>query len=153
MFKVLVLTGTGGFDQLVETIDTFAKDNLYEFHFQIGLGTYIPKNDQYVTMLDNVVSYASGFDYIISHAGVGIVFELLTNGISPIVVPNVQRTDHHQLELAEFLKSNSITEVVFDLALLESCLVNSFDKGGLGNQVSNLQAHKFNKKLALGFIY
>ena len=62
---------------------------------------------------ENLETMIREVDLVITHAGAGNVFELLEIGSKPfIVVPNTQRSDKHQTELAWFLKNKDLCPVV-----------------------------------------
>ncbi len=50
------------------------------------------------------------YDLIITHAGAGTVFFLLTCNLPFIAIPNLERRDPHQLELYNWLKKNKYSQ-------------------------------------------
>lgn len=104
LHKVLITVGTTPFDKLIEYFDCSIKD--FAFTFQISSGTYIPKNGNWSRSINNFESLVDEFDLIVTHAGAGSVYSFLERGKRMIIVPNTQRNDKHQLELANYIRSN-----------------------------------------------
>src|SRR5690606_1903962 len=59
--------------------------------------------------------YVQWADVIVTHAGAGSVYSMLEAGKDIIVVPNIQRVDKHQLEIAEYVDSNRFGLVCYDV--------------------------------------
>jgi beta-1,4-N-acetylglucosaminyltransferase len=103
--KIFVTVGTTKFDTLVEFLDKNL-DNSYEVLFQISDGDYIPKNFPYIIYSDDINSLYNEYDYIITHAGAGTIYKLLDLNKKFIVVPNLDRIDQHQTDIANFIDIN-----------------------------------------------
>jgi len=113
MTNVFVTIGTTPFDGLMYDIDM----RIAPFHsvkFQIADGKYRPKNGIYKSYFDELEEEQGAADLIICHAGAGTVFPLLEANKRLLVVPNLFRRDHHQVELADYLERNHFSEVVWD---------------------------------------
>lgn len=106
MINILVTVGTHRFDDLIIALDKYY-DPLVNFHFQIGNGGYIPVNYSYERFNDDFPMLLSKFEYVITHAGAGTVYNLLELGKKIIIVPNTQRVDLHQLEISEYVQANN----------------------------------------------
>jgi beta-1,4-N-acetylglucosaminyltransferase len=119
MMKVLVTVGTYKFDDLIKKIDEIAVDKKFEFICQIGQGEYIPKNCESFSFSNNFAEKINESDLIITHAGAGTVYSLLENKKNLIVVPNINRVDKHQLEIAQFVHINKYCLSCFDLNDIE----------------------------------
>lgn len=117
--KVLVTAGTTGFDALIEAVDRLGRKDVV---FQIGPGTYIPQSGQHFRFRHNLQAEAKDYELIVSHAGAGTVYAALESGWNLIVVPNLQRHDKHQRELAAYLEQNHLSRVCWDLAALGACI-------------------------------
>lgn len=109
--KVLATVGTGRFDAMVSTLDKQHDPGLLIQHGaspapQVNAGvSYIPALDD---RLDE-------FDLVITHAGAGTVYAMLERGRPFCVVPNLDRTDNHQSEIANYLRREGLAPVL-DLA-------------------------------------
>jgi beta-1,4-N-acetylglucosaminyltransferase len=106
MIKVLVTVGTYKFDELIKKIDEIASEKEFEFVCQIGQGKYIPKNCESFSFSTSFAGKVNDSELIITHAGAGTIYSLLENKKNLIVVPNVNRVDKHQLEIAKYVSDN-----------------------------------------------
>lgn len=77
------------------------------------------------------ISFISDFDekindyeLIVTHAGAGSVYGLLEKGKSLIVVPNLERDDKHQTEIAKFVEKNMYAMVCWDISKLSDLIKN-----------------------------
>lgn len=110
--RILVITGTTGFDSLVKTIDKETSiDNDYDITFQIGEGIYRPVNKKFFNFDKNLNNRLDDYDFFITHAGAGTIFGLLENKRKVLVVPNTERADKHQIELAHYVKTHGLCAV------------------------------------------
>ncbi len=103
--KIFITVGTTKFDSLIEFLDNNL-DISYDVLFQISNGTYLPKNFNYILYSDDINSLYDEYDYIITHAGSGTIYKLLELGKKFITVPNLERVDHHQKDIADFMHKN-----------------------------------------------
>ena len=103
--KIFVTVGTTKFDALVEFLDQNL-DKSYEVLFQISDGKYIPKNFEYIIYSDDINSLYQKYDYVITHAGAGTIYKLLDLKKKFKVVPNLDRIDQHQTDIADFVDAN-----------------------------------------------
>lgn len=113
--KYLITVGTTSFDPLVEYLDLNLDPSRVEVVFQIANGSYVPKNFNSFPFIDSILSKYDDF-IVVTHAGAGTVFKLLETERKFIAIPNLSRKDHHQLELANFLKKYNYAEVCFNYA-------------------------------------
>jgi beta-1,4-N-acetylglucosaminyltransferase len=104
--KIFITVGTTKFDSLIEFLDNNL-DKSYDVLFQIANGTYIPKNFKHIIYSDDIDSLYKEYDYIITHAGAGTIYKLLELRKRFITVPNLERIDHHQKDIADFVHRNS----------------------------------------------
>ena len=102
--KIFVTVGTTKFDGLIEYIDNNFDSKKYEVFFQIADGKYIPKNFPYVRFVSNIKNFFLKCDIVITHAGAGSIYELLELNKKIIIVPNLERKDKHQLDIALFME-------------------------------------------------
>lgn len=113
--NILVTVGSGCFDSLIMECDKILINYNCNVLFQIGDGKYKPINFQYNEYIDNLSQQYENFDLVITHCGAGTVYKCLDLGIRFISVPNIERKDRHQLELAKFLFLNNLSPVCFNL--------------------------------------
>ncbi|MGJ8485839.1 PssE/Cps14G family polysaccharide biosynthesis glycosyltransferase [Pseudoalteromonas sp. SYSU M81236] len=119
--KVLVTVGSSSFDSLIRAVDQAAtKLAAFSFTFQTGTGEYKPKNGSYFAHSNEFSSVLVDADVVITHAGAGTVFELLELNKKIIVVPNFDRIDKHQSDLALYIERNNYALVCHDVNLIEN---------------------------------
>jgi beta-1,4-N-acetylglucosaminyltransferase len=104
--KIFVTVGTTSFDPLIKFIDEKFHKKGYEIIFQISEGKYIPKNFEYFKFSENIDFYYKDCDAVITHAGAGSVYRLLELKKKIIIIPNLERVDKHQIEIAEYMQEN-----------------------------------------------
>jgi len=122
MIKVFVTVGTTEFDSLIKYIDENFINSGYEIKMQIADGNYIPKNFFYFRFDENIERFYKESDVIITHAGAGTIYRLLELGRRFIIVPNLERKDKHQLDIANFMKINNYAKVVINFSEMESAI-------------------------------
>ncbi|WP_042846703.1 PssE/Cps14G family polysaccharide biosynthesis glycosyltransferase [Providencia rettgeri] len=118
--KILVTVGTTNFDRLIKAIDNIAlyrKD--LEFIFQIADGKYNPLNGFSFEFSKNIYEYYHSSDLVISHAGAGSIYSLLEIQKKTIIVPNLDRKDNHQIDIAKFIEQNKFAIVNWNLSSIE----------------------------------
>lgn len=114
--RILVITGTTGFDSLVRYIDEDRDLELqYEFVLQTGDGSYQPQYKRYFTFDKHLKASLDQYDFFITHAGAGSIFMLLEQQKRVLVVPNTERADKHQIELAQYVQAQRLCAVCFDV--------------------------------------
>jgi len=104
--KIFVTVGTTQFDALIEYLDSHLPKD-YEVLFQIANGEYKPKNFKFITYTDKIDALYQEYDYIITHAGAGTIYKLLDLHKKMIVVPNLDRIDKHQIDIANYMEKNN----------------------------------------------
>ena len=119
--KTLVTVGSSSFDSLIRAVDQAAtKLKAFSFTFQIGTGEYKPQNGNSFARSNEFSSVLADADIVITHAGAGTVFELLELNKKMIVVPNFDRVDKHQSDLALYIERNNYALVCHDVNHIES---------------------------------
>ena len=117
--QILITVGTTKFEKLIKSID---EESFYHFFdnqkfdrmiIQKGYGEYIPDKFKNLklenlkvevhNLLNNFENVINESEYVISHAGAGIILESLKNKKKVFVVVNDTLMDNHQIELAEAL--------------------------------------------------
>jgi beta-1,4-N-acetylglucosaminyltransferase len=135
--KIFVTVGTTKFDSLIEYIDQNKEFDDLNIECQIANGKYIPKNHLYFKFCENsaIIRKYESADLIISHAGAGTIYKLLEMRKRIIIVPNLDRVDKHQLDLAQYMDKNKYALVSYKLDKLFSLIIiskntvlNSFEK-------------------------
>lgn len=128
MKQILVTVGTTKFEDLIRNVDTeefykFLDDNNFtKLIVQKGRGEYTIKNHTNCTfknliveqyeLMPNFENVIKSCDYVISHAGAGIILESLKNKKHLIVVVNTTLMDNHQVELAEALEADNYVHYI-----------------------------------------
>lgn len=103
MPRALVTTGTTRFLGLLEAVDTIALEREdWNFRFQTGPSEFKPRGGERFEFSSSIEDEYRAADLVISHAGAGTLFTLAREGIPAITVPNLERADHHQTELAQY---------------------------------------------------
>ncbi|MCA0976702.1 hypothetical protein LCL99_19720 [Halomonas denitrificans] len=74
----------------------------------------------------DVVEQYSWADLVVTHAGAGSVYKCLEMRKKIIVVPNFERADRHQNELAQYVHDNNYGAVLWGVDNLESVVDNIF---------------------------
>lgn len=111
MNNILVMVGTTRFDGLLNFFDVYS--SWANVTLQVGDSGYVAKHAEVITYVDNIEELIDSSDYVVSHAGAGNVYNLLEKGTKFLVVPNTERFDQHQAELAEYLKGNNLCPVLY----------------------------------------
>lgn len=112
--NILVTVGTTRFDGLMAYLDTHFRDSAHRFTMQIADGTYRPVHFPWFSFTDEIERYYRESDIVITHGGAGSVYRLLELGKRTIVVPNLERNDRHQLDLATYMAERDHVQMVLD---------------------------------------
>ena len=124
--KIFVTVGTTSFDPLVETIDKgpHATDSL----IQIADGEYKPTEAKWFVFKADIQKYIDEADIVVCHAGCASVFQMLESGIVPLVVPNTNRRDKHQLEIARWVERKRYGVVAMSPKMINDALSGYMNK-------------------------
>jgi len=122
MIRIFVTVGTTKFDSLIKYIDENFINSAYEIKMQIADGSYVPKNFFYFRFDENIERFYKESDVIITHAGAGTIYRLLELEKKFIIVPNLERKDKHQLDIANFMKNNDYAKVVMNFNEIEPAI-------------------------------
>tara|TARA_R110000787_G_scaffold147907_1_gene261789 strand:- start:154 stop:606 length:453 start_codon:yes stop_codon:yes gene_type:complete len=124
--KILVTVGTSSFERLIKAVDKQIPANKYQLTCQISDGKYQPINHKFFHFSDKFPSLIADADIVITHGGAGTIFQLLELQKKIIVVPNLDRIDKHQTDLASFVSDNhyaivcnNLDQLAYDL---EQCI-------------------------------
>lgn len=104
--KILITVGTTPFDNLIKVADEQLSQS-HELVFQISEGGYKPKSGQSFKFTDDIEQCYLDADLIISHGGAGTIYRVLELDKKLIIVPNLDRIDHHQLDICDFMQKNN----------------------------------------------
>jgi UDP-N-acetylglucosamine transferase subunit ALG13 len=133
------------FDRLIQAIDQWIVDSSIEEKViaQIGVGTYQPKNCEFVSFL-TPTEYRETFRearIVVSHAGMGSIITALELLKPIIIMPKraalgEQRNDHQLATVRRFRRSSQImvadTEVELPEVLNRVLHANASEIGGIG---------------------
>ena len=114
--NLLITAGTGGFDSLMQAADKHWHNNTDEVFCQIGQGSYQPKHHPFTVFCHDFAARCETADVVVTHAGAATVFELLELRKPLVVVPNLERVDKHQADLAEFIERGNYAVVCRELS-------------------------------------
>ena len=119
--KVLVTVGTTRFDSLISAVEHSLILNQHEVLVQCAEGL---QSERYncTKFIENIDEAYCSADLVITHAGAGSVFRLLECEANILVVPNLERQDDHQNELARFVDENQYGLVCYDVEQLDTVL-------------------------------
>ena len=114
--------GTSSFDTLFKAVSDskFCAEN--ELTCQIGAGSYRPMNGRVLRYTNNFKMMLDTADLVVSHAGIGTVFESLKMDKKLVVVANMERVDKHQQELSRYLKEHGLAVVLTKVEELDAAL-------------------------------
>lgn len=113
--RIFVTVGTTRFDSLIKAIDEKLSGLEHEVTFQISDGIYKPKNFKYFNFTEDIKNYFLESDIVITHAGAGSIYELLELRKKIIIVPNLDRVDKHQSDIADYMDSNNYAKSIYNL--------------------------------------
>ena len=120
--NILVTVGTTRFDSLIRYVDTAFRDSDYRFTLQTAGGSYPPVHFPHFTFSNDIDTYYREADLVISHAGAGSIYRLMELGRKVIVVPNLERKDQHQLDIARHMSKEGHVMMVVDFAELAGAI-------------------------------
>ena len=125
--KIFATVGHTYYNALFKAIDEQLSPEKYQVINQISEGTYIPKNHTHFKYSNRFENEIKAADLVISHAGAGSVFHLLEISKPTLIVPNFDRIDNHQKDLADFIIKNNYACVCKDLAHIESYVLTALN--------------------------
>jgi beta-1,4-N-acetylglucosaminyltransferase len=125
--NIFVTVGHTHYNALFKAVDAQFSAGKYKIINQIFDGSYQPKNHEYFKFTTNIESQIAKADLVITHAGAGSVFRLLELGKPIVVVPNFERIDEHQKDLADYVEINNFACVCRNLDLLEECTKQAYE--------------------------
>jgi UDP-N-acetyl-D-mannosaminouronate:lipid I N-acetyl-D-mannosaminouronosyltransferase len=123
--KIFVTVGNTQYNSLIKAIDETLSADEFEVTIQLADGSYTPKNHQFFRFTPNIETYFNDADVIITHAGAGTVFQLLEDNAKMVVIPNHERIDTHQLDLAQYVDNNHFASACYDLATIKAAVMSA----------------------------
>ena len=124
--NIFVTVGHTHFNALFKAVDEQLSPSKYTIINQIFDGDYQPKKHQFFKFTADIESEIAKADLVITHAGAGSVFHLLELGKPTVVIPNFERIDEHQKDLADYVVNNNYACVCHHLAELEQCIEQAY---------------------------
>lgn len=126
--RFLYTVGTTPFNSLTDLIITLYDGQEHDIFMQ----TACRVDSGAIKSIDFSSDFSSilnSYDTVVTHAGAGSIYSLLEQGKRLVVVPNTDRDDQHQVEIARYVEDNNFAIVCWNLEDLENCLdkVNSHD--------------------------
>jgi len=98
--RILITVGTTPFDQLIRFCDENLSSTL-AITMQISdRAHYVPRRFASFRFTHDILARYRDADLVITHAGAGTIFTLLEMRKRIIVVPNLERNDRHQKDIA-----------------------------------------------------
>lgn len=121
--KVLVTVGTTPFKSLVERVSeiSIAMAGSVDFIFQTAEKENNDKS--HYSFIDNIAKLYKSVDLVITHGGAGSIYSLLEMRAKIIVVPNMERNDKHQIEMADFVATNNYGAVAYSINDITSSFI------------------------------
>ncbi|MDO6444313.1 PssE/Cps14G family polysaccharide biosynthesis glycosyltransferase [Colwellia sp. 1_MG-2023] len=136
--NIFVTVGHTHYNALFKAVNEQLSSKKYHIVNQISEGTYLPVNHTYFKYTTQVQDEVNKADLVITHAGAGSVFNLLEMAKPTLIVPNFDRIDNHQQDLADFVIKNNYACVCTDLQRLEEFVLKS-----VNNQFTPYQKNNF----------
>ncbi|MBY6208228.1 MULTISPECIES: PssE/Cps14G family polysaccharide biosynthesis glycosyltransferase [Halomonas] len=116
--NIFVTVGTTSFESLIASALALARVEEYTFRIQDPSQQRERGVDDSCVVqrfYDDVLLQYEWADLIVTHAGAGSVYATLEMGKKIIVVPNLERADKHQAELAKYIQENNYGAVLWDV--------------------------------------
>lgn len=126
--NIFVTVGHTHYNSLFKAVNEQLSPETYHVVNQISDGDYIPDKHKYFKFTQDIATQIAQADLVITHAGAGSVFHLLEIGKPIVVVPNFERVDEHQKDLADFVEQNNYATVCNHLELLAQCVLDATSK-------------------------
>jgi beta-1,4-N-acetylglucosaminyltransferase len=125
--RVFITVGTTPFDSLIRFCDENL-DQALAITMQISKdATYIPKRFDHITFTSDIHSCYQSADLVVTHAGAGTIFTLLEMRKRIIVVPNLDRVDSHQKDLAGVVERKQWGQVCWRFQDISELLARADD--------------------------
>nr|WP_232623333.1 PssE/Cps14G family polysaccharide biosynthesis glycosyltransferase [Citrobacter koseri] len=128
----MVTVGTTRYDKLIAQVASLASSpemSEHRFLCQRSDGLSFPETDNYkeVDYIQCIEKRYPEFDLIITHAGAGSIFSLIDYGKKIIIVPNLERIDKHQADIAKYMGEHDYAIICWDMEELGLLIKKSID--------------------------
>lgn len=120
--KIFFTVGTTRFDSLIEAVARDAYFKGHECTLQVGPGGRQLSGFECFEYTKDIDSYYEAADVVVTHAGAGSIYKLLEMRKRIVVVPNTDRLDSHQSDIANYMDKNGYAIAANDLARLSECV-------------------------------
>ena len=120
--NILVTVGSSTFDSLIQAADKQISAQDYQVTCQTARGGSQSQHHASFEFSNDFDQYLTQADIVITHGGAGTIFRLLELGKKFIMVPNLERVDDHQLDLAQYVEERGYGIVCRELPQLGQCL-------------------------------
>ena len=120
--KIFFTVGTTRFDSLIESVagDSYFRE--HECTLQVGPGGRKLRGFECFDYTKNIDAYYDAADVVVTHAGAGSIYKLLEMRKRIVVVPNTDRLDAHQSDIANYMDKNGYAIAADDLSRLSECV-------------------------------
>jgi len=124
--KVFISLGTTPFPELIEAVVEQQLDK----HFELVVQHVIPQSEFKTSFVfeQNIHERYEWDNLVVTHAGTGTVFNVLVKEIKLLVVPNMSRSDPHQLELVNYLVKSNLCNVSYQITQLKDDITATYNK-------------------------
>jgi UDP-N-acetyl-D-mannosaminouronate:lipid I N-acetyl-D-mannosaminouronosyltransferase len=139
--KIFVTVGNTQYNSLIKAVDELLSSDEYDVFIQLADGDYTPTHHKFIRYSDNVEQCFNDAELVITHAGAGTVFQLLEDNKKMLVIPNNERVDDHQLDLANYVKQHKFANVCYDLKTIKACVI----------EASNTEYVKYENEIFSGY--
>ena len=136
--NIFVTVGHTHYNSLFKAVNEQLSPEQHHVVNQISDGDYLPDKHKYFKFTQDIAAQIAQADLVITHAGAGSVFHLLEIAKPIVVVPNFERVDEHQKDLADFVSQNNYATVCNDLQQLGQCVTDA-----ISNNFSPYQMNPF----------
>lgn len=145
--KIFVSVGNTHYNSLIEAIDRYLPASDFDVTIQLADGSYLPKNHKFFRLTNDISPYFATADLVVAHAGAGTVFQLLEEHRKMVVVPNLERIDDHQLDLAQYVEQNNFASVCYELAKIKQSVMEASTQVYATYSVESFYGYQYINKL------
>lgn len=122
-YNIFVTVGTTPFPSLIEVCKNKIIDKNWKAIIQTPeVSANNTQSIKFMPFVRDINELYSSSDLVICHAGAGTCYKLAELGKKFIIVPNLERADKHQLDLARYFESNNYAVVCYDLLDIEKAI-------------------------------
>ena len=111
MKKLFFTVGTTDFPALTRKANELHKSKKFKVVAQSPTRLKDTSLEQF-NFKKNLIDYFLSSDLVITHAGAGSCYKLIELGVPIIIVPNLNRRDKHQKEIALYFEINNLENII-----------------------------------------